>query len=66
MRSTRYALLLVAICLHAFTSMADEIKVPPRTVDDIIKVLDKSSQYEAEFIEAKKWTSKLPPESASP
>jgi len=65
MRSTRHILLLAAICLHALTSIADEIKAPPRTVDDVIKVLDKSSQYDAEFIDAKKWISKLPPEGAS-
>lgn len=66
MRAIRYILLLATICLHALTSMADEIKAPPRTVDDVIKILDKSKEYDTEFAEAKKWASQSAPENATP
>ncbi len=43
----------------------EEIKVPPRTVEDIIKVLDKSLIFDQEFVEAKKWISRTVPETES-
>jgi CHAT domain-containing protein len=47
-------------------ALADDIKLPPRTVDDIIKVLDKSAAYDQEFLEARKWAAETPPEQGSP
>lgn len=65
MKMTRCLASLFALAFLVSSSIADEIKVPPRTVHDIIKVLDKASAYDAEFLEAKKWTARLPPENAT-
>lgn len=64
-----YKMKLTTLLIAAFGmtagSFAEEIKAPPRTVDDIIKVLDKASAYDSEFLEAKKWTARTPPDPAS-
>jgi CHAT domain-containing protein len=64
-KKIRYFTSFFALTFLVFSSLADEAKAPPRTVDDIIKVLDKASAYDAEFLEAKKWASLSPPNSTS-
>ena len=56
----------IAVCCFWTSGLfAQDIKLPPRTVDDIIKVLDKAAAYDQEFLEAKQWAAKTPPEGAS-
>ncbi len=65
MKKNRYLIGFFVLFFLLCSTFADEIKAPPRTVDDIIKVLDKASAYDAEFLEAKKWASLSPPSSTS-
>ena len=65
MNKNRFLVSFFALVFLVFSTSADEIKAPPRTVDDIIRVLDKASEYEAEFLEAKKWASLPPPDTTS-
>lgn len=60
------AMLFSRVLFAAEPKNLDELKVPPRTIDDILKVIQQSKGFEVQLAESRSWIEREAPLSASP